>query len=99
MKRIPTFISYPFSSNPEKNRQDADKICRQILKTHKDILPISPLHLFSYMETDDERENIMNVCYKLIEICPDFWSYGKSDGCQAELAYATHIHRKIVDKT
>jgi hypothetical protein len=54
VKRV--FISHPFSSDPEGNRVRVDIICHDLVK--QGILPISSLHLFSFMENDDpERRN------------------------------------------
>lgn len=81
IKRI--FISHPFSGDPVGNRQKVDKICNKLSETRK-ILPISPLHLFSYMTDDRYRDEIMGVCYDLISICDEVWIYGESQGCRDE---------------
>ena len=60
------FISHPFANNPEGNRKKVDKICKYWVK--KGVIPISPLHMFSFYEDDSDREKILNICYKLIDI-------------------------------
>ena len=91
MKRV--FISHPFSSDPEGNRVRVDIICHDLVK--QGILPISPLHLFSFMENDDNREEILQVCYRLIDICDEVWIYGDSEGCRMELEYARSIGKVV----
>ena len=91
MKRV--FISHPFTSDPEGNRVRVDIICRDLVK--QGILPISPLHLFSFMENDDKREEILQVCFRLIDICDEVWTYGDSEGCRMELEYARSIGKVV----
>jgi len=84
VKRV--FISHPFSSDPEGNRVRVDIICHDLVK--QGILPISPLHLFSFMEDDLQREEILQTCFRLIDICDEVWIYGDSEGCKREAEYA-----------
>ncbi len=83
MKKI--FISHPFADDPVENKMKVDNICRDI---GGDFLPVSPLHLFSFMENDDKREEIVNICCELIDICDEVWVYGESKGCKYEMEYA-----------
>jgi hypothetical protein len=53
MKRV--FISHPYKDDPKGNKKRVDTICRELAE-RDDILPISPLHLFSFMEDDLQRE-------------------------------------------
>ena len=94
MKRV--FISHPFSSDPEGNRVRVDIICHDLVK--QGILPISPLHLFSFMEDDLQREEILQVCFRLIDICDEVWVYGDSEGCRKERAYALSRGKKVLNK-
>ena len=91
MKRV--FISYPFASDPEGNRKKVDSICRDL--AGKGVLPISPLHLFGFMDNDLQREEIMRVCFRLIDICDEVWVYGDSEGCRMELEYAPSIGKVV----
>lgn len=94
MRRI--FVSHPLTGDLKGNRKKADKICRYIVR--KGFLPISPLHLFSFIdeETDELRERIMEVCYKLIDLSDEVWIYGDSEGCNLEREYAKKKGKKIV---
>lgn len=94
MKRV--FVSHPFASDPKRNREKADIICRDLVR--QGVLPISPLHLFSFMDDDGEREKILQVCFKLIDICDEVWVYGDSEGCRKEREYALSIGKSVVIK-
>ena len=91
MKRV--FISHPFASDPEGNRVRVDIICHDLVK--QGILPISPLHLFSFMEDDLQREEILQVCFRLIDICDEVWIYGDSEGCKREAEYARRAGKVV----
>ena len=91
------FVSHPYKDDPTGNKKQADAICRELAKKG-DILPISPLHLFSFMEDDRQREEILQVCYRLIDICDEVWIYGASEGCRKEKMYALLKGKKVIDK-
>lgn len=94
MKKI--FISHPLMGDFKGNRKRADKICKHIVK--QGLLPISPLHLFSFIdnETKEARKEIMAVCFKLIDISDEVWVYGDSEGCKLEEEYAERTGKKVV---
>ena len=92
MRRV--FISHPYKDDPKGNKKLADTICRE-LEERGDILPISPLHLFSFMENDDKREEILQVCFKIIDICDEVWVYGDSEGCRREAKYAKSVGKPV----
>lgn len=94
MKKI--FISHPFISDPINNKIKVDKICKEL----KDVLPISPLHLFSFIEeeTPQLRAEILQFCFQLIYLCDEVWVYGKSEGTTQECIFATTIGKKVVKK-
>ncbi len=86
MRRI--FISHPYSDIPRLRKQQVDHICRSLSGV---VLPISPLHLFSFEKDDSKREEILEVCYDLIDICDEFYifEYNQlSKGQMNEVYYA-----------
>ena len=95
MKRV--FISHPYKDNPTGNKKRVDTICRELAE-RDDILPISPLHLFSFMEDDLQREEILQVWFGLIDICDEVWVYGDSEGCRKERAYALSQGKMVIGK-
>lgn len=83
------FVSHPFKNNPEYNLERVDKICKA-LSAKEDIICISPLHLFSYMEDDSKREDILRTCFRLIDMCQRTYQFdytGQSSGCLEEKKY------------
>ncbi len=95
MKKV--FISHPLAGDMEGNREKVDKICRYIVG--QGLLPISPLHLFSFIDRKNEeiRKEIMEVCYKLIDISDEVWIYGDSKGCRMEREYAELKGKVVID--
>lgn len=98
MKKI--FISHPFQNDPEENFKKVDMLLESLRKKHTDILFISPLHLFSYFESEVQkfREHIIEFCKHLLEECNEIWVYGKSAGCVKEAQYAEEIGVKVIWK-
>ena len=97
MKRI--FVSHPLYSEGDvaENMKKVDFICRDILEGGH--LPISPLHLFGFMdeETPELREEILGVCQSMIEVCDELWSYGDKGGCKIEKRWAYEFGVKVFD--
>ncbi len=87
------FISHPYSDSPTENIVKADKICKYWAR--QGVIPISPLHLFSFYEDDNAREDIMNICYKLIDLSDVVFIYGDSKGCRLEKEYAERIKKPV----
>jgi hypothetical protein len=51
LRRI--YVCHPYTNDPDGNKAKVDKICKDVLK--QGVLPISPLHLFGYMQDDAHR--------------------------------------------
>jgi hypothetical protein len=100
MKKV--FISHPFADDPIGNRRRADKLCKRIAQNEK-FIPISPLHLFGFLEDDARREDIMEVCFDLMDMCEEVWVFyydEMSNGQVREYQYAykndMEIRRKVL---
>ena len=90
-KRV--FVSHPYVDNPERNKAKVNIICKNLVK--EGYLPISPLHLFSFMDEDGEREEILQFCYELIDNCDIVHIYGDSEGCLLECKYALSKFKRV----
>jgi len=57
------FISHPLTDKPELRKKQIERICKRIYK-EENILPISPIHAFSFIEeeTPELREAILKWC-------------------------------------
>lgn len=84
MKKI--YVSHPFQ-NKKSNFQAIAHICRLLSKMG--VMPISPVHSFSYLNDNisEEREKAMEYCEELVEIADAIFMCGdwrSSDGCNRE---------------
>jgi len=93
------FLSHPFADDPKINKLRVDFIAKEIREANPEALILSPLHSFSYFDTDDMRQAIMYECYQMIERADTcvfiqydgFLSSGQSD----EIIYAEEIGKDI----
>jgi len=93
------FLSHPFADDPKVNKKRVDFIAKEIRSNNPNALILSPLHSFSYFDTDDMREAIMYECYQMIERADTcvfiqydgFLSSGQSD----EILYAEMLDKNI----
>jgi hypothetical protein len=93
------FLSHPFADDPKINKLRVDFIAKEIRSNNPNALILSPLHSFSYFDTDDMRDAIMYECYQMIERADTcvfiqydgFLSSGQSD----EILYAEMLDKNI----
>ena len=90
MKRV--YIIHPFGGD-ESNKAKITKICRTIAKSENNILPVSPVHAFSFLNDRflQERELALKLCAELVKSCHEAWLCGDwegSKGCKIELEAA-----------
>lgn len=50
------------------------------------------------MKDDSNREEILQVCFRLIDISDEVWIYGDSEGCKNEREYALSRGKRVIDK-
>jgi len=60
------FVSHPFAKDPKKNFDRVNKICSDLLD-FDNVVPVSPLHLFSMYDKDGDREEILRYCKYMIK--------------------------------
>jgi hypothetical protein len=90
-KRI--FVCHPFKGDPEGNKAGVALICRTLAEENPDIIPISPIHAFSYLDDDNQnhRKLALGYCLDLLATCDELWAYGdwrESEGCRSEVSVA-----------
>lgn len=82
------YVAHPFRNDPEGNLKEVGDICRELYKNNPDVIPISPIHLFSWM---DPQEETMESCYDVMDFCKNnvtfFGDWLRSDGCMMEAEY------------
>lgn len=99
MRRV--YICHPFNGKQE-NIDSIAKICRILAEGRKDIIPISPVHSFSYLDDSIHRNIALKYCLELLSMCDEVWVYGgwqESTGCKSEIAHASKLGIKVVEKT
>lgn len=93
------FISHPFRGDEDMNRLKVDKICKNIMDDKDDVLPLSPLHLWSFMSANPIYENtVMSVCFDMISISHEVWVFKYkelSKGQKQELKFAKSKDKDI----
>lgn len=86
MNRI--FISHPLSDNPPVRRGQNRELIERLQKKYPDVLFISPLLTFDYIDNEDEyqREEILGFCEDVIAngLVDEIWIFGDSEGCKFE---------------
>jgi len=92
MKKV--FISHPYANDPIGNKEKVDKICRDLLKDNI-CIPVSPLHMFGYMDNDNYRKEVLEVCFRVISVCDEVWVYGHSSGCNQEIQIAKKLGKPV----
>jgi len=98
MKRV--FISHPCSDNPPVRRGQNRELIERLQRDNPDVLFISPLLMFDYLDDEDARDDILATCCDIIEfICDEVWIFGDSEGCQVERKFAESIGIPIKDFT
>lgn len=97
LKRV--YIAHPYSDNPEEAFKKVDAIVKDLFFCNpaNDVLPISPIHLFSWLENDsDVRNDLLQACTELIKTCDELWFYGLSAGVKFEIEKAKELGIKVV---
>ena len=79
------YIAHPLrGENREKNVQEVTKICKKVVELFPDVIPISPIHMFSYLENESK---VLRFCLETVKECEALWLFGdweKSAGCNYE---------------
>ena len=98
MKRV--YISFPYDE-PLLDKMLLNEITNDLLR-QGNILPISPIHLFYYLDMDNGiRKIISKTCYELIKICDEvyIYNYGKlSPGQQEDYYFCSELDKPMTIK-
>ena len=101
MKKV--YIAHPLLGDMDRknpnlrvlygNIESVEDICCRIVKEHPDILPLSPISAFSFLDAFD-RTGSMGLCYKLLSLADELWVFGDwmgSEGCLMEIRWAREM--------
>lgn len=88
------YVAHPLRGDIEGNMAHSAEICREISERYPDVLPLSPLAAFSFLDdtVSEERERALDYCRQLLARADELWLTGTwwlSEGCVAEVFWAT----------
>lgn len=96
MKKV--YIAHPLrGENREKNVQEVTRICQKVVELFPDVLPISPIHAFSFLDNcgEEGEKKALELCIETLKNCDEAWFFGnwhESEGCSIEFDTA-HVRR------
>jgi hypothetical protein len=76
------------------NRDKVDGICGRIVEANPEILPLSPLNAFSFLNVFTDDEKAIELDLKLLTLADELWVFGeweKSAGCKIEIGRAREL--------
>lgn len=88
MKKV--YIAHPLrGAEREKNVEEVTRICQKITELFPDVLPISPIHSFSFLDDcgAEGEKKALELCLEMVKTCDELWLFGdwrNSEGCVAE---------------
>lgn len=101
MKKV--YISHPlrgtWNGNPQEewrialNKLCADAVCRALVQRYaeEDILFLSPIHAYSFIDPEGDDIWVMDQCLNLLSMVNELWVFGNwesSEGCRMEIFHA-----------
>lgn len=100
------YVSHPYRGKTgsieeiNDNLEKINDICRELILTKNDVIVISPIHNYSFMNSNDDQNLILDKCTELLHLCDELWLYGdwiNSEGCNYEKEIAKKLNIKVVD--
>jgi hypothetical protein len=98
------YVSHPLRGGIDSTKSDISRIfdnlnetagiCRKIVETCPGVLPLSPIHAFSFLEVFAEDDKALELDLKMMKFADELWVFGDwecSAGCQAEIARAREM--------
>lgn len=88
MRKI--YIAHPLrGADREKNVAEVTKICKKVVELFPDVLPVSPIHAFSFLDNcgAEGEKKALELCLEMMKSCDAAWffgAWGKSEGCMEE---------------
>lgn len=85
----------------EKNREEVSAVCSQITIEHPNVLIMSPIHAFFFIDYRGDQKTAFSQCNELIDIADEVWVYGdytNSEGCLKEIERAKGLKIPVIYK-
>lgn len=101
MQKKRVYIAHPLTSYgcPQSNQDTVTRICQNIAQNEPDVIPISPVHAFQFMDRNGPQDKVIEYCKSLLLMCHEIRFFGewwKSEGCVQEFAFATENNIPVV---
>lgn len=101
------YVSAPFSSYPGHSKEDnmarVREFCKSLRETDHNIIPIAPqIYLGQFMpdENEEDYDEALKVCVKIIEMCSKVLVFDDdgyiSKGMKFELEYAASLGMTVI---
>ena len=100
MKKI--YIAHPLrGADREKNVEEVTKICKKVVELFPDVLPVSPIHAFSFLDNcgAEGEKKALELCLETLKNCDEAWFFGEwegSEGCSVEWATTFNADGKLI---
>lgn len=74
----------------QENIRRVTVICHKIFTGMTDVVPVSPVHAFSFVPPECDQRKVLDCCSGLLDACGDLWVFGDnwmfSEGCVFEVS-------------
>jgi len=86
--------------NSDDNFNEINEICSNIASSHETVLPLSPAHMFSFLDIakQEEYESALGYCLNLINDCDELWVFGNwetSERCKKVVNMAQLLNKTV----
>ncbi|MBC9783523.1 hypothetical protein H1S01_03225 [Heliobacterium chlorum] len=101
IKRRRVGISHPLKGDIPGNMAKIDAICRWVYEQHPDVVPVSFVHMFSFLDDTqpEQRKRALLWCIDILLGLDELWVFGdweKSEGCCVEVEAAKRVNMPII---
>lgn len=96
------YFAHPYTTYGDKdeNVKSVEKLIIEVVKKHKDVTPVSPLHATGFLLDYTTYDEGMRMCYDLLKSCDVLCLCGewqKSKGANLEFEYAKSRFMPIIE--
>lgn len=81
------------------NIDAVSQICRDIVAQEPLVIPLSPIHAFSFCAPIGDQSSVLDLCLSLLTIADELRVYGdweSSKGCKMEIAHARRLGIPVI---
>lgn len=93
--------SNEIDATAKKNIKEVSRICFSLVKENPNIMILSPVHAFAFMDYKEDQSLVFKFCELLLEYADEAWVFGNwqvSEGCLYEINLAQELKIPIAYK-